>query len=200
VRLREGRDDADERLSARLRLRGLPVASPTALRRLLRVLLVCGSRLSAEAGRRRLRLAEALTLDVKAGLVLGRDRRVKAPRNVPTKGAAQGAALADALRRTAATPARRVVEPFDYGHGKSLRPKGGWSGSRQRPRSTPPCPRRSVRLTGNRKLAKVSKEIERPEGGRGISAESLDSLRRPPASVIQFQVRRASNIRELWWG
>jgi hypothetical protein len=121
VRLREGRDDADERLSARLRLRGLPVASTAALRRLLRVLLLCRSGLSAEADRRRLRLAEALTLGVKAGLLVGRDRGVKAPRDVPAKGAAQGAAPADALGRAAATPTRRVVEPFDYRHGGSLR-------------------------------------------------------------------------------
>jgi hypothetical protein len=142
VRLREGRAHADERLSERLRLRGLPVASKTALRRLLRVLLVCGSDLSPEADRRRLRLAEALTLGVKAGFLLGRDRRVKAPRDVPTKGAAQGAALADALGRTAATPTRRVVEPFDYRHGGSLRrgvleafPKPAWASMRARKRS-----------------------------------------------------------------
>ena len=88
-------------------------------------MLVCGSGLSAEADRRRLRLAKALTLGVKAGLLLGRDRRVKAPRDVPTKGAAQGAALADALGRATTTPTRRVVEPFDYGHGGSLKGKAG---------------------------------------------------------------------------
>jgi hypothetical protein len=65
-------------------------------------------------------LAEALTLGVKAGLLLGRDRRVKASRDVPTQGAAQGAALADALGWAAAPPSRGVVKAFDYGRGGSL--------------------------------------------------------------------------------
>lgn len=120
VRLREGRGDAVERLPALLRLRGLPDASETPLRRLLRFLLVCGSCLSAEADRHSLSLAEALTLGVKAGVLLGRDRRMKASRDIPAKGVAQGAPLADALGRTATTLARRIVKACDQAHGRSL--------------------------------------------------------------------------------
>jgi hypothetical protein len=69
----------------------------------------------------RLRLPEAPVLRVKAGLRFGRNRGMEAAWDVPTKGTAHGAPLADALGRTPTLPARRVVDTSGYAHAGSLR-------------------------------------------------------------------------------
>jgi hypothetical protein len=66
-------------------------------------------------------LSEALALQVETGLLLGRNRSVKAARDVPAKGTPEGVALADALGRTPAPKARRIVDAGDDAHGRSLR-------------------------------------------------------------------------------
>ncbi len=91
-------------------------------RRLLRVLLVLGSALPADAGG--LGLAERAAFGLKPSLVLGRHRRMESPGDVPAKRAAKGAALTDALRRAAAAKAGWVVYASDEAHGRILRREG----------------------------------------------------------------------------
>jgi hypothetical protein len=122
VRIQEGRGDAAGCLPALLPLCTLRCASTAAGRRLLRVLLVLGSALPADAGG--LGLAERAAFGLKPSLVLGRHRRMESPGDVPAKRAAKGAALTDALRRAAAAKAGWVVYASDEAHGRILRREG----------------------------------------------------------------------------
>jgi hypothetical protein len=136
VRLLQGRGDAHERMSVLLRLRGLPDAPRSAVRRLLRVLLVCGPHLPAEASRR-LVPWYVQARGAKAGsLLLVGNARMKAARDVPAEGATERGPLADALRWTPAAPTGRVVEAFDQKHqrhGRSLKPRASRRVSSNRP-------------------------------------------------------------------
>ena len=101
-------------------LRGLRDAPKAPRGRLLRVLLVCGPRLPAEADGF-LSLAEASFLGFQSSLLLGWNGGVEPSGDVPAEGATQGAALADALGRAAAASAGWVVEPLNESHGGNLR-------------------------------------------------------------------------------
>jgi len=68
-----------------------------------------------------LRLPEALPLDLKSCLVLGRDGSMEPARDVPPKGATHCAPLADALGRTTAAKPHRVVDAGNDAHARSLR-------------------------------------------------------------------------------
>ena len=114
VRIQEGRGDAARCLPALLPVCGLRCAATAAERRLLRVLLVLGSALPADAGC--LGLAERAAFGLKPRLVLGPDWGVEPSRDVPAERTAKGAALTDALRRAAAAKAGRVVDASDEAH------------------------------------------------------------------------------------
>jgi hypothetical protein len=75
-------------------------------------------------------LSEALALQVETCLLLGRNGGVEAARDVPAKGAPEGVALADALGRTPAPKARRIVDAGDDAHGRSLRRTNHAEGAR----------------------------------------------------------------------
>ena len=66
-------------------------------------------------------LPEALALQVETGFVLARHRSVEAAWDVPPKRSTQDAALADALRRTPAPEAPRIVDARKDAHAGSLR-------------------------------------------------------------------------------
>jgi hypothetical protein len=68
-----------------------------------------------------LRLSEALPLDLKSRLLLGRDGSMEPARDVPPKGATHCAPLADALGRTTAAKPHRVVDAGNDVHARSLR-------------------------------------------------------------------------------
>lgn len=66
-------------------------------------------------------LPEAFALQVETGFVLARHRSVEAAWDVPPKRSTQDAALADALRRTPAPEAPRIVDARKDAHAGSLR-------------------------------------------------------------------------------
>jgi len=68
-----------------------------------------------------LRLPEALPLDMKSCLVLGRDGGMEPAGDVPPKGATHCAPLAHALGRTTAAKPHRVVDAGNDAHARSLR-------------------------------------------------------------------------------
>jgi hypothetical protein len=86
----------------------------------LRVLLLCGPRLPAEADGL-LSLAEVPALGLHPSLLFGRNRGVEPSGDVPAERATEGASLTDAFGRATAPESERVVNPRNQRHGGSVR-------------------------------------------------------------------------------
>ena len=103
-----------------------------------------------------LSLAEGHSLSFQRSLLVGRNRGVESPRDVPAEGATQAASVADALGRTAAASAPRVVEALKQGHASEFRAPAPTATRPQRPGPAQwrrPRPRLLHQHPGSLKLA-----------------------------------------------